>query len=188
VSRSICLSAAESASHATSAGWRFCSGSCESPRLQPCRSFSSHQPSCSICASSSTSLVQTNTIQALAFSPDGKTLAAGDGDGAACVYDVATLVTIGGGDCLLGHSSSNNLAGIDALGYLPDGTLLSGGEGNPLVEWNPVLYSERRDSAMMRSLGSDVCRFAGNKLTHTEWDVAFFDTPRLAHHWHATCG
>jgi WD40 repeat protein len=139
-------------------------------------------------SSDSQKLSQTNTILALAFTPDGKVLAAGDGDGATCLWDVATRRTLGGGDCLLGYGTDNTrLTGIFALAFTPDGTtLLSAGEGNPLVAWSSLFWSGDRTA-----LQDAVCRFAGAEglrtLTSDERRIAFLQTPLASRSAKPTC-
>ena len=110
---------------------------------------------------------QSNSILALAFSASG-VVAAGDGDGSTCIYDIAGRHIIGNGVCLTEHYSTNNLTAILALKFLPDGHLLSAGQDNPIVDWVPALWDQSE-----QSLDTEVCRFARRDLTAAEWNLAF---------------
>jgi WD40 repeat protein len=123
--------------------------------------------------------MQSQSIFSLEFSGDGRTLAAGDGDGSVCFYDVNHLRAMGSGRCLTGSVGGD----IDALAFDPSGdAILSAGRGEPVVAWNRVLWGGGSDS----ELRDAVCRIARRNLTKSEWDYAF-DSTNLAHHWHATC-
>ncbi|MGO8747290.1 MAG: WD40 repeat domain-containing protein [Thermoguttaceae bacterium] len=71
------------------------------------------------------------TFSALAFSPDGKTLVSGRGDGAIKLWDVATgrnIVTI------IGHASC-----VLSLEFSPDGKAVASGSGDETIKlWNTV--------------------------------------------------
>lgn len=137
----------------------------------------------------SSTLFQPQTIFSLAFSPDGKTLAAGDGVGLTCLYAVGSRKAISGGSaCLLGHSSSDG--GIKALAFAPipgHGTaLLSAGAGQPIVAWDPILWNLSDDDRAQRAVAADVCTLAGRNLTKYEWN-AIFDGTKLAGDRRRTC-
>jgi WD40 repeat protein len=123
---------------------------------------------------------QSNSILSVAFSPSG-IVAAGDGDGSTCMYDITRHHIIGNGVCLTEHYSTNNFTGILTLEFLPDGHLLSAGQDNPVVEWKPALWDEADPS-----VDAEVCRLAGRDLSADEWNLAFAGTT-LENKRHATC-
>ncbi len=128
---------------------------------------------------------QTNSILSLAFSPNGQVLAAADGDGSICLYDVPSHRAIGG--CMTPHESSENLSGMRAVAFTGDGSaLLSAGDGNPLEQWNAALWAASGDAASRDRLAAAVCGVAGRNLTEAEWNQAFVDT-RLVGKRHRTC-
>jgi WD40 repeat protein len=131
-------------------------------------------------------LSQTQTIFALAFSPDGNTLAVGDGDGEVCLYDVESGRSIGGNSCLLGHYSPT-AQGVESIQFVDDGTsLLTAGDGNPIVAWDSILWSQKDDNQTAGALSADVCALAGRNLTANQWDEIFAGTT-LAEDRHQTC-
>ena len=124
-------------------------------------------------------VAQTQSILSLAFSADGETLAAGDGRGSVCLYDVRSLRPIGSRRCLTGSASW----AIDALVFDPSGrALLSSGRGQPVVAWNRLLWGAGTPSQVRDA----VCRLARRNLTSAQWAYAF-DGTKMARHWHATC-
>lgn len=135
-------------------------------------------------------LFQSQTIFALAFSRDGKTLAVGDGDGGTCLYEVATRQGIGGPDCLLGpHSES--WGGVNALKFAQldgqDPILLSAGTGQPIVAWSSLLWNLSEEDRVEDEIAAYVCMLAaGRNLTPDEWNSVFVSTD-LADDYHRTC-
>lgn len=82
------------------------------------------------------------SVNAVALSPDGKTLAAGDGSGAVELWDMETKRVIA--------SLRGGMANVLALQFSPDGTLLAaGGEGaspygpGELAIWNVATHAEK---------------------------------------------
>ncbi|MEU8378524.1 serine/threonine-protein kinase [Streptosporangium sp. NPDC048865] len=103
----------------------------------------------------------TERVNVVAFSPDGTTLAGGDGDGAVILWDAATRRPAG--DPLRGHTRA-----VEAMAFSPDGGLLASGgnngEGTEPGDHTVILW----DVATRRQ--------AGDPLTgHTDWirSVAF---------------
>ncbi|WP_440104512.1 WD40 repeat domain-containing serine/threonine protein kinase [Streptosporangium sp. H16] len=100
-------------------------------------------------------------VNVVAFSPDGGTLAGGDGDGAVIVWDVATRRPVG--DPMKGHTRA-----VEAMAFSPDGGLLASGgnngEGTDSGDHTVILWDTRTRQP------------AGDPLTgHTDWirSVAF---------------
>jgi WD40 repeat protein len=123
-------------------------------------------------------LFQSQTIESLAFSPDGKTLAAGDGSGRTCLYQVGNRNSIGGTGCLVGHANpADRHDGISALRFTPlegGGTvLLSGGPSQPVVAWSSDLWNLDDSDQADQGIKDDVCRLSRRNLTKDEWDEAF---------------
>ncbi|WP_329425382.1 serine/threonine protein kinase [Streptosporangium sp. NBC_01495] len=103
----------------------------------------------------------TETVNAVAFSPDGETLASGGGDGAVIMWNARTRRPIG--DPLTGHTRA-----VQAMAFSPDGGLLASGgsnnEGTDPGDHTVVLWDTRTR------------RPIGDPLTgHTNWveSVAF---------------
>ncbi|WP_206061972.1 WD40 repeat domain-containing protein [Nonomuraea basaltis] len=77
-------------------------------------------------------ITYTKTIHGVAFSPDGKTLAAGTSDGPVLLWDIATRRRTA---TLTGHTGSS--AHVFSVAFSPGGRLLASGSGDNTVRlWN----------------------------------------------------
>ncbi|MCK2218371.1 WD40 repeat domain-containing protein [Actinomadura sp. ATCC 31491] len=98
--------------------------------------------------------VPEGSVEGVAFSPDGLTLATGASDGTVRLWDVRTHRPLGGP--LGGHGK-----GFTYVAFSPDGTVLaSGGADGRIRLWNV---------AMPADPFSAVCAIAGRSLTKEEW-------------------
>ncbi len=122
-----------------------------------------------------TYFAQRETIQSLAFSRDGETLAAGDASGRTCLYDVATRRLVGSSSCIRSPGRATT-----AVQFAPDGTLLTAGTASPIVAWSPLLWSRAGDASTVDALRSDSCAIASHNLTAAQWDQAFAGTDLAA--------
>ncbi|GAA4194611.1 hypothetical protein GCM10022252_39280 [Streptosporangium oxazolinicum] len=103
------------------------------------------------------------TVNAVAFSPDGETLAGGDSEGAVTMWNARTRQPIG--DPLTGHTRA-----VQAMAFSPDGGLLasagSNGEGTEPGDHTVVLWDTRTRQPI------------GDPLTgHTNWVEAVAFSP-----------
>ncbi len=114
-------------------------------------------------------------VRALAFAPDGKTLASGGQDNVVMIWNIADGTRAGE---LRGHASY-----VQSCDYSPDGQLLlSGGRDGQLKLWRPSTYGESRSLATDRGAARVMAaRFskdgshivvADKNRTASLWDVA----------------
>jgi WD40 repeat protein len=125
-------------------------------------------------------LLQRQGINSLTFSPDGNTLAAADGEGNICLYEVATRHLVGDRSCLRGYNLTNLNGKIEAMkfAHLPEGgtALLTAGWGQPLIAWNSLLWNLHDTTPVDRALENDLCALAGRNMTEYEWKAVFAST------------
>jgi len=76
-----------------------------------------------------------DSVTAVAFSPDGETLASGDVEGRIILWDIASHQPLG--QPFTGHKK-----GVLSMAFSPDGgTLASGGEDNNVILWDVSVKS-----------------------------------------------
>jgi WD40 repeat protein len=93
-------------------------------------------------------------VYSVAFSPDGKTLAAGSADGTVGLWDVATGQQIG--DPLAAPGGP-----VYSVAFSPDGKTLAAGSADGTIRLWDVAY--------LVDIVPDLCARAGQYLTSAEW-------------------
>jgi WD40 repeat protein len=111
-----------------------------------------------------------NGVWELAFSPNGRVLATGTATGDVRFWDVEARRPLGVSlpGSLPGREADVN---IEGLAFAADGRLVSGGKGNPVVAWDPALWSD--DAEVLRATA---CNLARQNLEAEQWEFFFQDT------------
>ena len=99
-----------------------------------------------------------NAVLSLAFSPDGRVLAAGTSSGQVEFIDVGTGERIG-------EPVSGQRDWVNSVAFAPDGmTLVAGSEDGSIALLGTSAWTDD-----VADLGSTLCRIAGRSLTEAEW-------------------
>ena len=93
--------------------------------------------------------------RSVAFSPDGRTLASGSGDGILTLWDISTRQP-------LGRLHDGHTAEVLGVAFSPDGKTLASSSGDGTL----VLWDLGLESWVARA-----CRTANRNLTQEEWDL-----------------
>jgi WD40 repeat protein len=110
-------------------------------------------------------------VRAVAFTPDGKTLATADDDGQVRLWDVASHTQ-------LGPALAGGNGGLPpALAISPDGRSLAAAGDYPIRLWDGILWRNSDD------LRNDVCGLVVTGLSRNEWAQYAPGIP-----YRATCG
>ena len=104
----------------------------------------------------------TRSVNGVAFSPDGKLLAAGSGDNMVMLWDAASGKEVR----TLAATSS-----VGSVAFSPDGKLLAAGSGdNTLILWDVASGQEVRTLTATSTVGSVAFSLDGKLLASGSWD------------------
>jgi WD40 repeat protein len=111
-----------------------------------------------------------NGVWELAFSSDGRVLATGSAAGDVRLWDVEARRPLGSSlpGTLPGREAETQ---IEGLAFAADGRLVSSGPGNPVVAWDPALWSDDAEA-----LRATACNLARQNLEAEQWEFFFQDT------------
>ena len=97
-------------------------------------------------------------MRAVAFSPDGKTIATASDDGTARLWDVATQQQVG-------PSLIASRDGVNDVAFRPDGKVLITASGDGTAQlWNIALPKDK-------DLANAACAISGRSLKRNEWNA-----------------
>jgi WD domain, G-beta repeat len=97
-------------------------------------------------------------VLSLAFSPDGRVLAAGTSAGQ------VEFIDVGSGE-RIGEPVPGQRDWVNSVAFAPDGeTLVAGSEDGSIALIGPTAWTDD-----VEDLGSTLCRVAGRGLTEDEW-------------------
>ena len=103
-------------------------------------------------------------VSAVAFSPDGETIASASDDGMVGLWDAATRKQLGR---LSGHTDA-----VSAVAFSPDGKTIASASYDQMVRvWEEVLW------ASVAELRASVCDILLTGLTRSEWEQYAPGTP-----------
>ena len=125
-----------------------------------------------------TSIVNILTVFSVAFSPDGKTLAAGEGDGTVLLLNVTTRKETG-------SVFAENSSEIPSLAFSPDGNFLAGGNDQGMAQlWDvatvqrigiPLMTDNRAVDSVAFSPDGTTLATGSSDGTARLWDVKLDD-------------
>ena len=117
------------------------------------------------------------SVECVAYSPDGKTMASGYSDGAIILWDIASGQPVGSP---LGDDNARHTKGVISLAFSPDGKLLaSGGYDERIILWDLESWQGQRLPAYYNYIHSlsfspdgKILASGNSGFTIDLWDVA----------------